>query len=275
MTARAGVIGWPVRHSLSPHIHRFWLAEAGIDARYEAVVVPPEWLADAVDGFRAGGWQGFNVTVPHKETIIPLLDHVDPVALRIGAVNTVVATGNGRLEGRNSDAPGFMASLKEGSVLSTARPAVVLGAGGAARAIVAALHDAGFTEIRIANRNRERAERLTETLPATVWDWDRRGAMLEGTGLLVNATSLGMTGQPELELDLSALPGDAVVTDIVYKPLITGLLAEAAARGNPVVDGLGMLLHQAVEGFSAWYGARPCVTQVLRGHILDVIAREH
>lgn len=275
MTLRAGVIGWPVRHSLSPHIHRFWLGEAGIDGHYEAIVVPPEWLADSVDRFRAGGWRGFNVTVPHKETILPLLDRIDPIAEAIGAVNTVVAIGDGKFEGRNSDAPGFLASLRETEKLATDKPVAVLGAGGAARAVVAALRGAGCADIRIANRNRERAERLAESLTASVWDWSRRSEMLESAGLLVNTTSLGMAGQPPLEIELSALPTDAVVTDVVYRPLATDLLLQAAARGNPIVDGLGMLLHQAVEGFAAWFGVRPRVTPELRAHVLDVIAHEH
>ncbi len=272
MIARAGVIGWPVGHSLSPHIHRFWLAELGIQGRYEAVVVPPDWLADAIDRFRTGEWRGFNVTVPHKESIIPLLDCLNPLAQAIGAVNTVVAIGEGRFEGRNSDAPGFLASLSAVSAIETDRPAVLLGAGGAARAILAALNSVGISEIRIANRDRVRAEILASSFPAKVWDWADRGLMLDDAGLLINATSLGMVGQPQLELDLIRLPTRAIVTDIVYRPLATDLLLRAQERGNSVVDGLGMLLHQAVEGFSAWFGATPKVTQELRAHVLAAIA---
>ena len=272
MIPRAGVIGWPVGHSLSPRIHRFWLAELGIRARYEAVVVPPDWLGDAVDRFRAGGWRGFNVTVPHKETIMPLLDRLDPQAQAIGAVNTVVAIGEGRFEGRNSDASGFLASLRATRAIRIDKPVVLLGAGGAARAILAALSDIGIKEIRIANRDRGRAESLASLFPATVFDWDDRGRMLDGAGLLVNATSLGMMGQPPLEIDLSCLPPDATVTDIVYRPLMTDLLLRAEQRGNPTVDGLGMLLHQAVEGFAAWFGVTPRVTPELRAHLLAAIA---
>jgi shikimate dehydrogenase len=271
MIPRAGVIGWPVGHSLSPRIHRFWLAELGIQARYEAVVVPPDWLNDTVDSFRAAGWRGFNVTVPHKEAIIPLLDGLDSAAGAIGAVNTVVAIADGRFEGRNTDAPGFMASLRAGCTIDMERPAVVLGAGGAARAILAALTDAGFREIRLANRDRTRAEILAGSFPATICDWSDRTRALEGAGLLINSTSLGMTGQPALDLDLSRLPQSAVVTDIVYRPLDTDLLVRAAARGNAVVDGLGMLLHQAVEGFAAWFGQKPTVTRQLRDHVLAAI----
>ena len=271
MIPRAGVIGWPVGHSLSPRIHRFWLAELAIEARYEAVVVPPDWLEDTVDSFRAGGWRGFNVTVPHKEAIIPLLDLLDPAARSIGAVNTVVAVADGRLEGRNTDSPGFMASLRAGCRIDVDRPAVVLGAGGAARAVLAALTDAGIREIRLANRDRARAEILAESFPATICNWSDRTHALEGAGLLVNSTSLGMTGQPSLDLDLSRLPVSALVTDIVYRPLDTDLLVRAATRGNPVVDGLGMLLHQAVEGFAAWFGQKPSVTRQLRDHVLAAI----
>jgi shikimate dehydrogenase len=262
MTPRAGVIGWPVGHSLSPRIHRYWM---------EAVVVPPGWLADTIDGFRLGGWAGFNVTVPHKEAVMALLDRVDDLARAVGAVNTVVAVGDGRFEGRNTDADGFIASLRASQSLDAGRPAMILGAGGAARAIAAALTAAGFREIRIANRNRDRAEALALCFPARVCDWNERERALDGIGVLINATSLGMAGQPPLDLDLGFLPGDAIVTDIVYRPLETELLAAARARGNSVVDGLGMLLHQAVEGFSAWFGVVPEVTPALRRHVLAAV----
>jgi shikimate dehydrogenase len=271
MMPRAGVIGWPVGHSLSPRIHRFWLNALGIEGCYEAVVVPPDWLSSMVDGFRLGRWRGFNVTVPHKETIMPLLDQIAPAALAIGAVNTVVAVRDGVFEGRNTDAPGFMASLRAGAALDAEHPAVVLGAGGASRAILAALGDAGFRDIRLANRDRARAEALARSFPATVGDWADRERMLEGAGLLINTTSLGMVGQPALEIDLARLPESAVVTDIVYRPLMTDLLLRAQARGNPVVDGLGMLLYQAVEGFAAWFGTKPEVTPALRAHVLAAI----
>jgi shikimate dehydrogenase len=268
---RAGVIGWPVVHSLSPRIHRFWLAEYGIAGRYEAVFVPPESLEERVDRFRAGGWAGFNVTVPHKETIIPLLDSVDAEAKAIGAVNTVVAIGEGHFEGRNTDAPGFLSGLRSCRAIRTDRPAAVLGAGGASRAVLAALSGSGISEIRIANRNRGRAAELAAAFPATVYDWDDRDRMLDGAGLLVNTTSLGMIGQPPLELALTHLPETAIVNDIVYRPLQTALLMAARARGNPVVDGLGMLLHQAVEGFAAWFGIVPQVTPALRDHVVAAI----
>ncbi len=204
---------------------------------------------------------------------MPLLDRLDPQAQIIGAVNTVVAIGGGQFEGRNSDAPGFLSSLRAARAICIDQPAVLLGAGGAARAILAALSGIGMSEIRIANRDRGRAESLSSVFPATVYDWDDRGQALEDAGLLVNATSLGMTGQPPLEIDLSRLPPDATVTDIVYRPLMTDLLLRAEQRGNPTVDGLGMLLHQAVEGFAAWFGQTPQVTPGLRAHVLAAIAR--
>jgi shikimate dehydrogenase len=234
-------------------------------------VVSPDWLEDTIDRFRIGGWRGFNVTVPHKETIIPLLDRLNPLATAIGAVNTVVAIGDGQFEGRNSDAPGFMASLRAAQMVQIDRPAVVLGAGGAARAILAALNDAGLREIRIVNRDRARAVALASSFPAIVCDWADRDHALEDAGLLINTTSLGMSGQPSLEIDLSDLPATAIVTDIVYRPLMTDLLLRAQKRGNPIVDGLGMLLYQAVEGFTAWFGATPQVTPKLRNHVLAAI----
>jgi shikimate dehydrogenase len=273
MTLRAGVIGWPVAHSLSPRIHRFWLAEHGIDARYQAVVTPPGWLEDTIDAFRTAGWCGFNVTAPHKEAVIPLLDMIDPAAAAIGAVNTVVAVGENKFEGRNTDAPGFLGSLRAMRAIRVDRPALVLGAGGAARAIVAGLSQAGLPEIRIANRSRARADGLAGAFGAISCDWADRAAAATDCGLLVNATSLGMVGEPPLEIDLSRLPPAATVTDIIYRPLETGLLAAARARGNPTVDGLGMLLHQAVEGFHAWFGVAPQVTDALRAHVLAAMDR--
>jgi len=272
MSPRAGVIGWPVGHSLSPRIHRYWLAEYNVAGRYEAVVVPPDWLADTVDGFRKAHWVGFNVTVPHKEAILPLLDMVDPMAGAIGAVNTVVAIGEDRFEGRNTDASGFLASLRAQCLIPADRPAVILGAGGAARAIAVALRGIGIGEIRIANRSRERADKLAAEFSLVACDWEDRDDVLEGAGLLVNATSLGMTGQPPLEIGLEHLPLEAIVTDIVYRPLDTDLLKKARNRGNIAVDGLGMLLHQAVEGFAAWFGLTPEVTPGLRSHVLAAIA---
>jgi shikimate dehydrogenase len=268
----AGILGWPVGHSRSPRLHGYWLEQLGIDGAYVPLAVRPENLAAAVAALPKLGFRGANVTVPHKETVIPLLDRVDPLAARIGAVNTLVIGADGSIEGRNTDAFGFMANLHGGPAgwNPTAGPAVVLGAGGAARAVVAALAEAGVPEIRLLNRSLGRAEQLAAEIGGPIRPalWEHRTAALEGAALLVNTTTLGMNGQPPLDLSLSALPVTALVNDIVYAPLMTGLLNAAVARGNPVVDGLGMLLWQAVPGFEAWFGIRPVVTAALRAHVL-------
>ena len=269
----AGVLGWPVSHSRSPRLHGFWLERLGIDGAYLPLPVAPENLEQVVRALPRMGFKGANVTVPHKEAVMGLVDHLEPLARRIGAVNTLVARDDGSLEGRNTDAHGFYENLRQGcpAWVPTAGPAVVIGAGGAARAVVAALTDAGVPEIRLANRSRDRAEALAADLggPVNVVDWAERAESLEGCALLVNTTTLGMTGQSNLELNLSVLPPTALVNDVVYVPLETDLLARARARGNEVVDGLGMLLHQAVPGFEAWFGVRPQVTDELRAFVLS------
>lgn len=268
----AGVLGWPVGHSRSPRLHGFWLEQLGIDGAYLPLAVKPEDFAHVVRALPRMGFRGANVTVPHKEEALRLADEVDPLAARIGAVNTLIAADDGRIIGCNTDAFGFMENLRQGapSWAPAVGPAVILGAGGAARAVCVALQDAGVPEIRLLNRSRARAEALAEDLGGAmrVLEWDDRSAALAGAGLLVNTTVLGMSGQPPLELDLSALPVTALVNDIVYAPLMTDLLKAAKARGNMVVDGLGMLLHQAVPGFEAWFGVRPTVTRELREFVL-------
>lgn len=279
MTAklRAGVMGWPVKHSLSPVLHGHWLTRYGIDGSYEAFPVEPDDLPAAIARLREEGYRGTNLTVPHKEAAMALVDQVDTTARRIGAVNTLILDRDGALNATNTDAYGLIENIRDtapevlGSVFG-GRPVVILGAGGAARAAVVGLADLGVREIRIVNRTLERAAALAEIagpdcgVKAT--GWDDRGPALEGAGLLVNTTTLGMDGQPPLDLDLAALPGDAVVNDIVYAPLETGLLAAARARGNPSVDGLGMLLHQARAGFRAWFGVDPVVDEDLRNAVL-------
>jgi shikimate dehydrogenase len=265
---RAGVMGWPVAHSRSPLLHGYWLEHHKIAGAYELMPVPPETLADALRALPTRGFAGCNLTLPHKEAALALVDRVDATARRIGAVNTIVVGADGTLEGRNTDAFGFRAHLAAAAPAWNAHrgPAVVLGAGGAARAVVAALLDDGVAELRLANRNRERAAALAASLggAVTVVDWRKRADALAGASLLVNATSLGQSGQPPLDLALDALPESAVVYDIVYAPLLTPLLAAASARGNPTVDGLGMLLHQARPAFAAWFGVMPEVTPGLR-----------
>jgi len=268
---RACVIGWPVEHSRSPAIHHFWLKQYGIDGAYEKEAVPPAEAARFIRSLAERGYVGANVTLPHKLMALQAADIADEAARAIGAANTLWLDGAGRLHASNTDAYGFMTNLNaqaphwnEGR-----RPAMVLGAGGAARAILHGLIAAGVNRILIANRTRERAEALAASFAPNVEvvDWDDRERALAGRGLLVNTTSLGMTGKGTLDIDLAKLPSDAVVADIVYSPLETALLAAARARGNTVVDGLGMLLHQAVPGFERWFGVRPEVTPELRAHV--------
>lgn len=271
MTIRAGVIGWPVGHSLSPRLHGYWLRHYDIDGSYEALPVEPGKLKSGLDALVEAGYAGVNVTVPHKEGALALCDEVDAAARSIGAANTLVFR-DGRILGSNSDAFGFLENLRQEQPgwRADAGPAVVLGAGGAARAIVWALIDQGAPKVRVVNRTLSRAETLAEDLggPVRPRDWSQLSGALGDAALLVNSTSLGMRGQPALDVDLASLPGEALVTDIVYAPLETELLRAARARGNPVVDGLGMLLHQARPGFDAWFGVAPEVTPELRAVVL-------
>src|SRR5579875_2473033 len=262
---RACVMGWPVAHSLSPAVHGYWLRHYRIDGAYTREAVRPEELAAALRRLRSEGWRGCNLTIPHKEAALRLVDRV------VGAVNTVVIEDS-RLAGYNTDGFGFIENLRQAIVGFDAKagPAVVLGAGGAARAVVDALSEAGAPQIRIANRSLERARTLARYLGGAIEPvpWEERAAALAGAALLVNTTSLGMENQPPLELDLARLPPTAVVNDIVYVPLETALLKAAKARGHRVVDGLGMLLHQARPGFERWFGVMPDVTPELRGAVL-------
>jgi shikimate dehydrogenase len=264
----AGVIGWPIAHSLSPRLHGFWLDRHRVDGAYVPLAVKPGMLARALSGLSALGFAGANVTIPHKEEACSLVDEVSDLALRIGAVNTVVVRSDGRLFGTNTDAFGFIANLEAGcpGFRADAGAAVLLGAGGAARAIAVALLDAGAAALVIVNRDQGRAERLAAELGSArvrVEPWAKRAEVAGEAALLVNATSLGMAGKPPLDVDLAALPGEAVVTDIVYAPLVTPLLAAASSRGNRTVDGLGMLLHQARPAFQAWFGIDPEVSPEL------------
>jgi shikimate dehydrogenase len=271
-TRLAGIMGWPVAHSLSPRLHGHWLQRYGVDGAYVPLPVLPERLEQALGALPALGFAGANLTIPHKEPAVALVDHLSPAAARIGAVNTVVVEPDGTLTGDNTDGFGFIASLSASGVgwQAAAGPAVVLGAGGAARAVAVALLDAGALEVRLLNRTPDRAHGLAAGLggPIRTVAWAERSAALADAALLVNTTSLGMHGQPPLVLDLDALPRTALVTDVVYTPLITALLAVAGARGNPVVDGLGMLLHQARPGFRAWFGVDPVVDEDLRAAVL-------
>lgn len=271
-TMLAGVMAWPVSHSRSPRLHGFWLEQLGIDGAYVPLPVHPKNFQAALRALPLLGFRGCNVTLPHKEAAMATVDVLEPLAKRIGAVNTIIVLADGRLEGRNTDAFGFIENLRAGAPNWRAGegPAVILGAGGAARAVAVALQDAGAPEIRVLNRSRERAEKLAAELgpPIRVLAPEQVAAALSDATLLVNSTSLGMSGQPALTVDLAPLPRTALVTDLVHNPLLTPLLAAAASRGNPTVDGLGMLLHQARPGFTAWFGAAPEVTPALRAHVL-------
>ncbi|MDP7393154.1 MAG: shikimate dehydrogenase [Alphaproteobacteria bacterium] len=267
----AGVMGWPISHSRSPLLHGYWLRELNIDGTYLPLAVDPENIEAALRALPILGISGVNLTVPHKELAMSVCDHIDSIGRRIGAVNTIVVNDDGTLSGTNTDAFGFLENLRtESAWRASDGPALVLGAGGAARAIVAALIDDGIGEVRLANRTLSRAEALAAEFgrAVTTVPWDQINAAMDGTAVLVNTSTLGMTGQPDLELDLHDLPATAVVNDIVYSPLETTLLRKAKTRGNSVVDGLGMLLHQARPGFTAWFGEEPTVSDGLRAHIL-------
>lgn len=269
----AGVMGWPVGHSLSPRLHGHWLRRYGIDGAYVPLPVMPERLGEALTGIRALGFRGCNITVPHKETALAVVDVADPAARAIGAVNTILVRENGELFGCNTDGYGFLENIRAAASQwePVSGPAMVIGAGGSARAVLAALFDAGVPEIRLANRTAGRAETVAREIGAEVRviPWEQREAALADCALLVNTTTQGMTGQPPLALDLSALPDHAVVSDLVYAPLETDLLRRARERGNKAVDGLGMLLHQARPGFKAWFGVEPTVDAALRAAVLQ------
>ncbi len=269
---RACVIGWPVAHSRSPAVHKYWLKHYGLEGDYTKEAVPPEEIDAFLASLGERGFVGGNVTLPHKAAALAAADEVDVAALAIGAANTLWLDARGRLHATNTDAYGFMTHLAEDAPgwNDRKRAVMVLGAGGAGRAIVHGLIEAGASKVMLANRTRSHAKTLARDFgpKVEVVAWEDRSAALAGCGLLINATSLGLTGKPALEIELAALPEDAVVADIVYSPLETDLLAAARARGNRCVDGLGMLLHQAVPGFECWFGVKPKVTPELRAHVL-------
>ena len=264
----AGVMGWPIRHSKSPLIFAHWFDIYGLQGRYCHLAVEAKDVRDVLKTLPRAGFRGVNVTVPHKVDVLEIADQVTDLAAGIGAANLIRYTPNGEIVADNTDCFGFLENLKSGHTgwSAASGPALVLGAGGAARAIVAGLLREGCPELRITNRTRGRAEEIAESFagPITVVDWDEREGALADVQTLVNSTSLGMTGQHPLALRLDDLPRTALVTDIVYAPLMTPLLVTARARGNPVVDGLGMLLHQARPAFRAWFGVDPEVDMALR-----------
>ncbi len=270
----AGVMGWPVAHSRSPRLHGHWFERYAVDGVYVPLPVRSEDVELAFHALPRLGFLGWNVTVPHKEVACRLVDQLDPLAARIGAVNTVLVDPDGSTRGLNSDGTGFLANLRQQAPgwEPAQGPALVLGAGGAARAVAAALLQAGVPELRFANRTASRADGLAQEFasfgPAAAIAWSGIGQALQDTHLLVNCTSLGMSGQPPLEVSLAPLPAPAVVADLVYAPLETELLAEARRRGHVAVEGLGMLLQQAATGFAHWGGIVPEVDQRLRDAVL-------
>lgn len=269
----AGVIGHPIAHSRSPVLHGYWLRRYGLKGHYIPIDIAPSDLADLIRTLPRLGFVGVNVTIPHKEAILHIADIVTDRAALIGAANTLIFRKDGKIHADNTDGSGFIANLRQNAPnwMPTSGPAVVLGAGGAARAVVAALIEVGVPEIRLANRTRARADALRSDFGAKVHvqEWVQVGNLLGDAATVVNTTSLGMTGKPELSVPLDRLNPRALVTDLVYTPLKTQFLIEAEATGCTVVDGLGMLLHQAAPGFERWFGIRPDVDDATRKAVLQ------
>jgi shikimate dehydrogenase len=268
----AGIMGWPVAHSRSPTIHNHWIRQYGLQGAYGMFPVQPGKLEDAIRGLPALGLAGCNITIPHKVDAMKLMDVVDPLARRMGAINTVVVTPEGALHGFNNDGYGYIQCLRDAKPdwQANAGPATVLGAGGAARAVVLSLLDQGATEIRLVNRTKGKAQALADEFGAAVkvYDWAERSEALSDIALLVNTTNQGMYGQADLDIRLERLPLTALVSDAIYIPLETLLLKAARLRGNPTVNGLGMLLNQARPAFQAWFGVLPEITPALHTAIM-------
>jgi len=267
----AGVVGWPVKHSRPPFLYGYWLQQHAIDGIYAPFPVRPHDFNTVIRGLAAAGLAGLNITLPHKRTAFDLCDSADDTAQMLGAANTLVFTIDGLIHGKNTDVFGFLENLRGADDFATNDPAVILGSGGAARAVILGLRRHGFQTIRLTSRTRAKAEAAHEALGGAmeIVDWSDRHAMLAGAGLVVNTTVLGMSGQPPLDLKLDDLPAGALVNDIVYTPLETPLLAAARARGNPALDGLGMLLHQGRPAFEAWFGIDPVVGDEVRQAVAE------
>lgn len=268
----AGVLGHPIAHSKSPVLHGYWLRKYGIEGYYIPIDVPPDELADVLKMLPRMGFKGVNVTIPHKERVLELADHVTDRAALIGAANTLIFRDDGKIHGDNTDGYGFIENLRQSAPGWSARsgPATLIGAGGAARAVLSALLDAGTPEIRLTNRTRPRADQLQREFGrrVVVYDWVHAGDAMDGATLVANTTALGMSGQGQIRIPLDGLSPQAVVTDIVYTPLDTKFLMDARALGCTTVDGLGMLLFQAAPGFERWFGQRPVVDDGLRRAVL-------
>ena len=272
----AGVMGWPVMHSRSPLLHNYWMRQHGLAGTYVPLAIEPDKLPAALRALPAFGFAGCNLTIPHKQAAMAVVDSVDDVAKRIGAISCVTVGSDGSLAGSNNDCFGFIENLKQAvpGWRADAGPAVVLGAGGGARAVCYALALAGAKEIRVINRTLERAQGLADEFgqPLTALAWNKRNDALSDAALIVNTTSLGMVGQPTLDLRLDAAPKSALAYDIVYVPLETPFLAAARARGLKTVDGLGMLLHQGRPAWKAWFDIETQVTPELRQLLVDSLS---
>ncbi|MDG0989028.1 MAG: shikimate dehydrogenase [Yoonia sp.] len=268
----AGVIGNSISHSKSPKLHQHWLRRYGIRGEYVPLHVESENLESVIRSMPKMGFVGANVTIPHKVDVMQFADQISDRAILVGAANTLIFKDDGKIYADNTDGYGFMANLRQGAPDWDPKsgPAMVLGAGGACRAIIVALADAGVTEIFLTNRTRAKADALRAEFGARIQvvDWVQAGNVVEDAATLINTTSLGMTGQPELRVPLDGLRPDTLVTDIVYSPLQTPLLAQAQAAGCRTIDGLGMLLHQGVPGFERWFGKRPEVDDATRQVVL-------
>ena len=268
----AGVIGHPIAHSRSPALHGYWLKRYGIKGHYVPLDLAQSDLREALNFLPKIGFVGLNVTIPHKETVLALADVVTDRAALIGAANTLIFRKDGKIHADNTDGLGFFANLRQHAPHWHPQngPAAIFGAGGAARAVIAALIEAGVTEIRLSNRTRARAEALRHDFGAKlhVHDWVQAANMLDGAALVINTTALGMTGKPDFRVPLDALDPAASATDLVYTPLMTQFLIDAQDRGAHVVDGLGMLLHQAAPGFERWFNHRPEVDEATRSAVL-------
>lgn len=264
---KLGVIGFPAKHSKSPIIHHHWIKKHNLNATYNVINIAPNRLKEGIALLIDEGYAGFNCTVPHKELMMNLCDEVDDLARAVGAVNTVKISAEGKLSGTNTDVFGFIENIRQNQpeFSFTSGPVVVLGAGGAARAVVYGLLLQNVPEIVILNRTRERAEAIRDMAPdiIRVEEWDKRSAALDGARLVVNCTTLGMSGQPPMFIDMRMLSQAALVTDLVYDPLMTDFLQKAKVRGNKIVTGIGMLLYQAQPAFQSWFGMMPDVDEAL------------
>ncbi|MEO6292561.1 MAG: shikimate dehydrogenase [Burkholderiaceae bacterium] len=271
----AGVMGWPIAHSRSPSIHNHWIKEHGLNGAYVLLPVDPANLKDALKGLSALGFAGCNLTIPHKVMALPMVDRIDETARRMGAINTIVVEADGSLSGYNNDGFGYVQSLLDAQPnwRADAGPALIMGSGGAARAVIVSLAEQGAKDIRVSNRTDSHAQDLAIEFSTefahnlgtqvTFVPWAKRHDAVDSVALLVNTTSQGMGSNPALDLDLTQLPVTALVSDVVYIPMLTPLLAAAQARGNPIAGGLGMLLHQARPAFKRWFGVMPEVTPEL------------